>query len=63
MYIPGILRWLISLLDNAAKAYGDLRIGLQGDSPSDIRHEITISTPQEGVQDVNAPGQTPNESN
>jgi hypothetical protein len=63
MYIPGILRWLISLLENAAKAYGDLRIGLQGDSPSDIRHETTISNPQEGVDDVHDPGQSSNESN
>jgi hypothetical protein len=36
---------------------------LQGDSPCDIRHEITISNPQEGVQDVHDPGQSPNESN
>ena len=63
MYIPGILRWLIQLLENAAKGYGALRIGLQGDSPCDVRHQITIASAQEGAQDVHDLGQSPTESN
>jgi hypothetical protein len=36
---------------------------LQGDSPCDVRHQITIASAQEGAQDVHDLGQSPTESN
>jgi hypothetical protein len=61
MYIPGILRWLISLLEDAAKAYGQVRIGLPGDSQSEIRKETTILDTQDALYEVDHPGRSSSE--